>query len=82
MVYDIFNRCKEVNDYKFEVHDAEEAIEKFRELCQPGVSFSDNEQKCWFYLITYYLYKMGYEIKEFPKVLARPPVEPSDFTYK
>lgn len=82
MVYDIFNRCKEVNDYKFEVHDAEEAIEKFRELCQPEVSFSDNEQKCWFYLITYYLYKMGYEIKEFPKVLARPPVEPSDFTYK
>ena len=24
---------------------------------------------------------MGYEIKEFPRVLARPPVEPADFTY-
>lgn len=24
---------------------------------------------------------MGYEIKEFPRVLARPPVEPTDFTY-
>lgn len=24
---------------------------------------------------------MGYEIKEFPRVLARPPVDPSDFTY-
>lgn len=24
---------------------------------------------------------MGYEIKEFPRLLARPPVEPSDFAY-
>ena len=50
-------------------------------MCQPDVGFSDNENKCWFYLITFYLYKMGYEIKEFPRVLARPPVEPADFTY-
>ena len=50
-------------------------------MCQPDVGFSDNENKCWFYLITFYLYKMGYEIKEFPRVLARPPVEPTDFTY-
>lgn len=25
---------------------------------------------------------MGYEIKEFPRILARPPIEPNDFTYK
>lgn len=79
--YNIFRGYEEVNDYKFEVYDAEEAIKKFRELCQPGVSFSDSEKKCWFYLITYYLYKLGYKIKEFPSVLARPPVDPSDFTY-
>lgn len=24
---------------------------------------------------------MGYEIKEFPRILERPPVEPADFTY-
>ena len=24
---------------------------------------------------------MGYEIKEFPRILARPPVDPNDFTY-
>ncbi len=24
---------------------------------------------------------MGFEIKEFPRVLARPPIDPSDFTY-
>lgn len=45
------------------------------------MNFGNSENKCWFYLITYYLYKMGYEIKEFPRVLARSPVDPSDFTY-
>lgn len=80
-IYNIFSGYEEVNDYKFEVYDEEEAITKFRELCQPNVSFSGSKNKCWFYLITYYLYKIGYEIKEFPRVLARPPVDPSDFTY-
>ena len=78
----IFSGYEEVDDYELEVYDAEEAITKFRELCQPDVDFISSENKCWFYLITYYLYKMGYEIKEFPRVLARPPVDPSDFTYK
>lgn len=80
-IYNIFNGYEEVNDCEFEVYDTEEAITKFRELCQPEMSFSSKEQKCWFYMITYYLYKMGYTIKEFPRVLARPPVDPSDFTY-
>lgn len=56
-------------------------IAKFRSLCQPDVTFSDKENKCWFYLISYYLHTAGYVIKEFPKFLARPPSEPSDFTY-
>lgn len=80
-IYNVFSRYEEVNDYAFEVYDIEEAIIKFKELCQPEVNFADKEQKCWFYLVTYYLFKMGYEIKEFPRVLARPPVDPSDFTY-
>lgn len=79
--YNIFIGEQEVNDYKFEVYDAEDAILKFRELCQPEVNF-DKEKRCWFYLITYYLFFMGYEIKEFPRLLARPPKEPSDFVYK
>lgn len=41
----------------------------------------DQEKTCWFYLISYYLYKLGYEIKEFPQILARPPMEPSEFAY-
>ncbi len=80
-IYNVFDEYQEVDDYEFEIYDEEEAITKFKELCQPEKSFSDSESKSWFYLITYYLYKSGYEIKEFPRVLARPPVEPSDFTY-
>ena len=79
-VYNVFDGEKEVNDYEFEVYDAEEAIVKFRELCQPEVNF-DKEKTCWFYLLTFYLFAMGYEIKEFPRLLARPPKNPSDFTY-
>ena len=79
--YNIFTGYEEVNDIEFEVYDTEEAILKFREWCQPEANFLKVENKCWFYLLTYYLYKMGYEIKEFPRVLARPPVEPGDFTY-
>ena len=80
MVYNIFTGAEEVEDYEFVIYDAEEAITKYRELCQPEVNF-DNEKKCWFYLISYYLYKIGFEIKEFPRILARPPVDPAEFTY-
>lgn len=80
-VYNVFDGYTEVDDYAFEVFDIEEAISKFRDLCQPEVSFDNNVKKCWFYLVTYYLYKAGYEIKEFPRLLSRPPVDPSSFTY-
>ena len=79
--YNVFTGYEEIGDVDFEVYDTEEAIMKFKELCQPEVSFGDSEKKNWFYLITYYLHKIGYEIKEFPRLLARPPIEPSDFTY-
>ena len=79
--YNVFSGYEDVEDYEFQIFDTEEAITKFKELCQPEVSFSDNEKKCWFYLVSYYLFKMGYEIKEFPRILARPPIEPSDFAY-
>lgn len=70
----------EIEDYKFEVFDSEEAIGKFKGLCQPDINL-EGENKIWFYLITYYLYSLGYVIKEFPRVLARPPEKPYDFVY-
>ena len=50
------------------------------EGCAEELSF-DEEKTCWFYLVTYYLYKLGYQIKGFPRIIARPPADPSDFTY-
>lgn len=79
--YDSIKNINMIDNCKFEVYDAEEAISKFRELYQPEINFLSSERKCWFYLITYYLHKTGYKIKEFPRILARPPVDPSDFTY-
>ena len=43
-----------VNDYQFEVYDVEEAITKFRELCQPEMIFTISD-KCWFYLISHFI---------------------------
>lgn len=65
-IYNIFDGYKEVNNYEFEVYDIEDTITKFKELYQPEVNYSNGENRCRFYLITYYLYKIGYEIKEFP----------------
>ncbi|WP_218925256.1 MULTISPECIES: hypothetical protein [unclassified Gemella] len=65
----------------FEIYDAEEAIIQFKKLCQPEMMFETAENKCLFYLLIYYLYKLGYEIQEFPRLFARPPEEPLDFVY-
>lgn len=40
----------EVMGYEFEVHNAEEAITKFRKLCQPEEKFSVNEKNVCFIL--------------------------------
>lgn len=64
----------------FDVFDEEEAIDKFRELCQPEFYF-DEKSTVLFYLVTFYLHSLGYVIKEFPRALARPPKEPQTFTY-
>lgn len=69
-----------IDNGSFVVFDQEEAIEKFRELCQPDRSYGP-EEKSWFYLVCYYLHKNGYAIKQFPRVLARPPENPSRFSY-
>ena len=37
--YNVFLGEEETQDYQFEIFDAEEAITKFKELCQPGRYF-------------------------------------------
>ncbi|KIM18359.1 hypothetical protein HW41_05025 [Apilactobacillus kunkeei] len=79
--YDELIGYNEIEDCAFDIFDDDEAIGKFKELCQPNVGFGNPDNVCWFYLVTYYLYKRGYVIKEFPRILARPNINPSNFTY-
>ena len=76
--YNIFEGEVEKNDYKFNVKSEEEAIRKFKNICQNN-NYYNREDKCWFYLLTYYLTKKGYEIKEFPELLRNPPASPEEF---
>ena len=64
----------------FEIFDEEEAIEKFKGLCEPNLDISSDKNKRLFYYLCFYLYKNGYVIKEFPRLLSRPPEDPYDFT--
>lgn len=77
----IFNNQIEEIDREYYIFDDDEAISKFRELCQPENKL-DEVTISWFYLLTYYLYKAGYVIKEHPDLLAKPPINPDDFIYK
>lgn len=77
----VFGDVEECESSSFEVFDEEEAITKFKKICQPEVEFSiDNT--VWFYLLTYYLHKNGYILNMFPRILARPPRDPFEFTYE
>lgn len=66
---------------QFLVYDKQDAMDKFKELCQPGQKFDDNEKKCWFYIVCYYLNRCEVYIEQFPNILKRPPENPSTFTY-
>lgn len=79
--YNVFYGKDETQGFEFLVHDEIEAIEKFRQLCQPENEPNRNEDRCWFYVVAYYLNAHGYIIDQFPDVLRRPPKEPSSFTY-
>lgn len=82
--YNVFENHKvphETGDATFLVYDAEEAINKFRELCQPGNEPVMSEPQCWFFVIAFYLDRHGYYIEQFPNILKRPPDEPATFVY-
>lgn len=79
--YNIFFGEEEDEEPEFLIIDIEEAIEKFKSLCQPEIQTFSKEQTCWFYLLTFFFHHNGYYIEEFPHVLRRPPNEPTEFTY-
>lgn len=76
------NAPEEVNDDKFIIYDIDDAIYKFKSLCQPENEIHNDKDKCLFYLILFYLNKCGYTIKEFPEVIKRPPIDSYEFVNK
>lgn len=66
------------NNDSFEIFDEEDAIKKFRDLCEPNL-FYTQENIMQFYFICFFLYKRNYVIKEFPRLLQRPPKDPMEF---
>lgn len=76
--YNVFTGEVVEEDCEFEIFDPEEGISKFKEMCEPNISLV--ELTSWFHLLSFYLYKNGYMIKEFPTLLDRPPLDPTDFT--
>lgn len=84
VVYNVFSGFDELQENvrtSFEVFGDEEAIEKFRMLCQPDNKCENKDDRCWFYLVSFFLDRNGYYIEEFPDVLRRPPDEPLTFIY-
>lgn len=64
----------------YEFWDDKAIIERFKELCEPKKEYRFSEyERILFYLITYYLYKEGYVIKEFPMLFERPPRDMNKF---
>ena len=79
--YETIEKLEKDRHYSFEMNDIDDAIIKFKELCQPDVMYSDTDLICKFYLVTYYLHKNGYFIKEFPNILSNPPESLYEFAY-
>lgn len=80
--YNIFEGIQETQDYKFLIDNIDDAIEKFKYLCQPENESHNNEDRCWFYLVLFYLNKYGYIIEEFPRIIEHPPIDSFDFVNK
>lgn len=80
--YNIFEGIQETKDYKFLIYNIDDAIEKFKYLCQPENESHNNEDRCWFCLVLFYLNKCGYIIEEFPQIIEHPPIDSFDFVNK
>ena len=77
-----FGVCEKYKDNaEFNIYDIKDAIEKFKDLCDPDIDMSANKiNHKSFYFLSYYLKNNGYYIEEFPHILDRPPMDPIRFT--
>lgn len=73
-------QIKNASDYKFLVNSSLDVIDRFKSLCLPENEGQSDEHECWFFLTLFYLYKNGYIIEEFPRLIDHPPSRSMDFS--
>ena len=80
-IFDL-NMNNDINGEKFDfdVFDPQDALEKIKDLCEPGMDYTLKEEVL-FYTSCYFIYKSGYRIKQFPDIVSRPHEDVSKFTY-
>jgi len=73
------NQLASIHDEQFIYTDRQEIVDKFRLICKPPETEYENDNN-EFLLLSFWLNKNGYVIKEFPNLLSRP-VSLHNFAY-
>ena len=69
--YSYFGDIIGEENISYDMYDINEIIEKFKEICQPDRGYTD-EDNSWYILISFYFWKNGYTLDQFPNIFERP----------
>ena len=64
----------------YEAFDDEDVIRILKDLCEPTLDITTIKNTRLFYFVLFYLHDNSYRIKEFPRIIDRPPEDPYKFT--
>lgn len=68
------------DEMEYEAFDDEDVIRILKDLCEPSLDITTIKNTRLFYFVLFYLHDNGYKIKEFPRIIDRPPEDPYKFT--
>ena len=68
------------DEMEYEVYDDEDVIRTLKDLCEPNLDITTIKNTRLFYFSLFYLHDNSYRIKEFPRIIDRPPDDPYKFT--
>lgn len=68
------------DEMEYEAFDDEDVIRILKDLCEPSLDITTIKNTRLFYFVLFYLHDNGYKMKEFPRIIDRPPEDPYKFT--
>ena len=77
--YAIFEDASDL-DIQYEFYNIDDIIDHYKKILQPDSDYYALNRI--YILLSFYLYKNGYTIDEFPRILERPEAKLEDFAYK